>query len=81
MFNFPPEGAADLVQKVLKDVLEDGGFKLPSANASAARTSAVKLLEWALKEENVAVLQSFAAEATAHLDTAFDADHSRKMSM
>ena len=73
MFNFPPEGAADLVQKVLKDVLEDGGFKLPSANASAARTSAVKLLEWALKEENVAVLQSFAAEATAHLDTAFDA--------
>ena len=72
MLNFLSEGAADLVKKVLKDVLEDGGFKLPSTNASAARASAVKLLESALKEENGAVLQSFAAEATAHLDTAFD---------
>ena len=72
MLIFLSEGAADLVKKVLKDVLEDGGFKLPSTNASAARASAVKLLESALKEENGAVLQSFAAEATAHLDTAFD---------
>ena len=69
---FFPEGAADGLMKALNDVLEDGRFKLPSAVASTARVSAVKLLEWASKDENRAMLVSFAEETIAHLDTAFD---------
>lgn len=53
-------------------MLEDGGFKIPSANAANARTAAVKLQEWTTREENATVLQSFAAGITARLNTAFD---------
>ena len=60
------------MRKALKDVLEDGGFKIPSASAATTRTSAVKLFDWASKEENEAMLQSFATETTTHLNTAFD---------
>ena len=69
---FSPEGAADGLMKALNDVLEDGRFKLPSAVASTATVSAVKLLEWASKDEDRAMLVSFAEETIAHLDTAFD---------
>ena len=37
-------GAADLVIKALRDVLDDSGFKVPSSNAYRARISAVKRL-------------------------------------
>jgi len=40
--NCSPVGAAELVRQSLKNVLEDGGFKIPSANASSARTSAAR---------------------------------------
>ena len=60
------------MRKALRDVLEDGGFKIPSASAATARTSAVKLFDWASKKENEAMLQSFATETTTHLNTAFD---------
>ena len=50
--------------KALNDVLVDGRFKLPSAVTSTARVSAVKSLEWASKDENKAMLQSFAEETT-----------------
>ena len=59
--------------KALNDVLVDGRFKLPSAVTSTARVSAVKSLEWASKDENKAMLQSFAEETTyCPLHTAFD---------
>ena len=67
-----PKVQLTVLMKVLNDVLEDGRFKLPSANASTARISAVELMEWASKDENKAMLKSFAEETTAHLDTAFD---------
>jgi len=56
----------------LKNVLEDGGFKVTSSNACSARVSAMSLLEWATKEENAPVLHTCAARITAELDTAFD---------
>ena len=72
-----PKVQLTVLMKVLNDVLEDGRFKLPSANASTARISAVELMEWASKDENKAMLQSFAVETIAHLDTAFDSKMKR----
>ena len=69
--NCSPVGAAELVRQSLKNVLEDGGFKIPFANASSASTSAARLLEWASKEENATALQSFASKVTASLIMAF----------
>ena len=62
---------------MLRDVLEDEGFKISSANASTARTSAVKLLEWASKKENEAKLRSFGTKVTALLNQAFDSNMKR----
>ena len=60
-------GAADSLMKALNDVLVDGRFKLPSAITSTARVLAVNQLEWASKDENKAMLQSFAEETTYSL--------------
>ena len=53
-------------------MFEDGGFKVTSSNAYTARVSAVKVLEWASKDDNAAELQTFAARITSELDKAFD---------
>ena len=62
---------------MLHNVLEDEGFKISSANATTARTSAVKLLEWASKKESEAKLRCFGTKVTALLNQAFDSNMKR----
>ena len=70
--NLTFQGAATLLIEALKAVMEDNGFNIPSENALMAKNAAVKLSMWALKEENIPVLQSFAVELTTHLSKAFN---------
>ena len=51
---------SELLRAVVKSIMEDEGFKLPTHQASAALSTATKLLQWMNDQQNKEVLGAFA---------------------